>query len=85
MAGCCLLGRHCEENLLFWLEAEDFKDIPGKDFLKIRARKIVNKYIVEDAKQQVGARYPGGRERGEESERRCEEHGGCSPPCERAG
>lgn len=47
------VSRHCEENLLFWLEAEDFKDIPGKDFLKIRARKIVNKYINEDSKQQV--------------------------------
>ena len=51
------LCRHCDENLIFWLEAEDFKNIPGKDFLKIRARKIINKYIAVDAKQQVNIPY----------------------------
>jgi hypothetical protein len=45
--------RHCEENLLFWLEAEDFKGIPGKDFLRVKANKIIKKYITEDSKQQV--------------------------------
>jgi hypothetical protein len=45
--------RHCEENLLFWLEAEDFKNIPGTDYMKIRAKKICSKYVTEDSKQQV--------------------------------
>jgi hypothetical protein len=50
--------RHCEENLLFWLEAEDFKNIPGTDFMKIQARKLATKYITEDARCQVRAPSP---------------------------
>lgn len=46
-------GSLCAENLLFWLEVEDFKNIPGLDFMKIHAKKITVKYITEDAKQQV--------------------------------
>jgi len=42
---CFIDFSHCSENILFWLEADDFKNIPGKDYQFRTAKKIVAKYI----------------------------------------
>ena len=44
------------ENLLFWLEVEDFRDIKESaiNMRLFTARKIVRKYIQEAASQQLG-------------------------------
>lgn len=38
---------------MFWMEAEDFKMIPGVDFMKLRAKKMYKRYLAEDAKMQI--------------------------------
>lgn len=42
--------RHCEENVLFYLEAEDFKTTPGTGFLVKQARRLYNSYLGPKAK-----------------------------------
>ena len=38
---------------MFWMEAEDFKMIPGVDFMKLRAKKMYKRYLCKDAKMQI--------------------------------
>mmetsp|Transcript_899 Transcript_899/g.1796 ORF Transcript_899/g.1796 Transcript_899/m.1796 type:complete len:543 (-) Transcript_899:137-1765(-) len=42
------------ENLLFWLEVEEYREIKAPAYRKSVARKIYNKYIRKDAPQQIG-------------------------------
>uniref|UniRef100_A0A7S0JK20 G protein-coupled receptor kinase n=1 Tax=Calcidiscus leptoporus TaxID=127549 RepID=A0A7S0JK20_9EUKA len=42
------------ENLLFWLEVEEYREIRAPAYRKSIARKIYNKYIREDAPQLIG-------------------------------
>mmetsp|Transcript_23536 Transcript_23536/g.39976 ORF Transcript_23536/g.39976 Transcript_23536/m.39976 type:complete len:965 (-) Transcript_23536:251-3145(-) len=44
---------HCNENLFFWLDADNYTKLPGSDFRKRVAVKLSRKYIVDDAKLQV--------------------------------
>lgn len=39
--------------MLFWLDAEDFKNIPGTDFGRLRARKMAGQYVLETAKNPI--------------------------------
>lgn len=41
------------ENLLFWLEVQDFKTIDAPEYAGFVARKIYNKYIKVNAPQQL--------------------------------
>ncbi|TYZ69046.1 hypothetical protein PybrP1_006581 [[Pythium] brassicae (nom. inval.)] len=43
----------CTESIYFWLDCNEFKDIPHKSYLKLRAQKIYRKYISGQAKLQV--------------------------------
>ena len=43
---------------MFWLEAEDFRVIPGSDFMRLRARKIASQYLVERAKMKIPLSAP---------------------------
>ncbi|GAB9466624.1 hypothetical protein Gpo141_00003994 [Globisporangium polare] len=43
----------CTESIYFWLDCNEFKDIPHKSYLKLRAQKIYRKYISGTAKLQV--------------------------------
>uniref|UniRef100_K3X539 RGS domain-containing protein n=1 Tax=Globisporangium ultimum (strain ATCC 200006 / CBS 805.95 / DAOM BR144) TaxID=431595 RepID=K3X539_GLOUD len=43
----------CTESIYFWLDCNEFKDIPHKSYLKLRAQKIYRKYISGHAKLQV--------------------------------
>eukprot|EP00753_Platysulcus_tardus_P009247 PLAT1885.1.p1 GENE.PLAT1885.1~~PLAT1885.1.p1 ORF type:complete len:890 (+),score=197.41 PLAT1885.1:49-2718(+) len=40
-----LASTYCEENILFWLEVEEFKMLPKSEFMKVQARKIYDKYV----------------------------------------
>src|SRR5206468_3698129 len=42
----------CNENLLFWCAAEEYRYIPSSSYLKLIANKIVNTYI-RNAKLEV--------------------------------
>ncbi|RLN80038.1 hypothetical protein BBJ28_00008830 [Nothophytophthora sp. Chile5] len=42
-----------EEIIYFWLDCNEFKDIPHRSYLKLRAQKIFRKYICGRAKLQV--------------------------------
>ena len=43
----------CTESIYFWLDCNEYKDIPHKNYLKLRAQKIFRKYISQNAKLQV--------------------------------
>ena len=43
----------CHENILFWLDAEYYKNLPGSDYMKRTAIKIFNKYISDTARLQI--------------------------------
>ncbi|RLN86747.1 hypothetical protein BBJ28_00003482 [Nothophytophthora sp. Chile5] len=43
----------CTESIYFWLDCNEFKDIPHRSYLKLRAQKIFRKYICGRAKLQV--------------------------------
>lgn len=47
------LASFCTESIYFWLDCNEFKDIPHKSYLKLRAQKIYRKYISGQAKLQV--------------------------------
>lgn len=49
----CLFSSFCTESIYFWLDCNEFKDIPHKSYLKLRAQKIYRKYISGTAKLQV--------------------------------
>lgn len=48
------------KHLAFWLDAEDFsKHLPGHHaFRKSQARKLISKYIADDAHMKVAASPP---------------------------
>lgn len=54
-ASCLCRCRGAYKHLAFWLDAEDFgKHLPGNDaFRKSQARKLVTKYIADDAVMKV--------------------------------
>ncbi|KAJ0396162.1 hypothetical protein ATCC90586_012235 [Pythium insidiosum] len=43
----------CTESIYFWLDCNEYKDIPHRSYLKLRAQKIYRKYISGRAKLQV--------------------------------
>ncbi|KAG7396373.1 hypothetical protein PHYBOEH_002333 [Phytophthora boehmeriae] len=43
----------CTESIYFWMDCNEFKDIPHRNYLKLRAQKIYRKYICGRAKLQV--------------------------------
>ncbi|KAG6617244.1 Regulator of G-protein signaling 5 [Phytophthora cinnamomi] len=43
----------CTESIYFWMDCNEFKDIPHRSYLKLRAQKIYRKYICGRAKLQV--------------------------------
>mmetsp|Transcript_35237 Transcript_35237/g.70245 ORF Transcript_35237/g.70245 Transcript_35237/m.70245 type:complete len:547 (-) Transcript_35237:609-2249(-) len=43
------IAEHSIENLLFWLEVADYKSIEAPEYRKFVAKKIVRKYITENA------------------------------------
>ncbi|TMW58144.1 hypothetical protein Poli38472_011732 [Pythium oligandrum] len=43
----------CTESIYFWLDCNEYKDIPHRNYLKLRAQKIYRKYISGRAKLQV--------------------------------
>ena len=42
------------ENLLFWLEVEEYREVKAPEYRRHIARKIYRKYIQENAPQQIG-------------------------------
>ncbi len=43
----------CGENILFWLDVENYVHLPGSDYMRRVACKIYKKYVADDAKMQV--------------------------------
>jgi len=41
------------ESLFFWLDAENYLNLPGSDYMKRTAHKICRKYILDDARMQI--------------------------------
>jgi hypothetical protein len=50
---CVDCGSFCTESIYFWMDCNEFKDIPHRNYLKLRAQKIYRKYICGRAKLQV--------------------------------
>ncbi len=50
---CRMNNSFCTESIYFWLDCNEYKDIPHRDYLKLRAQKIYRKYICENSKLQV--------------------------------
>jgi len=44
---------YVNESLFFWLDAENYMNLPGSDYMKRTAHKICRKYIVDDARMQI--------------------------------
>ena len=44
---------YCNENILFFLDAENYQSLPGTDYMIRTAVKIVRKYIQEKAQLQI--------------------------------
>jgi hypothetical protein len=44
---------HCQENIMFWLDVEDYKRSPASAYFVKQASKIFNKYVRAGAKQEV--------------------------------
>lgn len=47
----------CSENIFFWLDVENYMNLPGSDYMKRMACKIYKKYIADDSKTQVNISY----------------------------
>jgi hypothetical protein len=48
---------YCTENLLFYLDVENYKNLPGSDYMRRVACKIYKKYIADGAKMQVNVSF----------------------------
>jgi hypothetical protein len=48
---------YCTENLLFWLDVDNYKNLPGSDYMRRVACKIYKKYVADGAKMQVNVSY----------------------------
>lgn len=48
---CCRM--YCAENLFFWMDAENYSNVPGNDYRRSIAIRIFKKYISIEAKQQI--------------------------------
>lgn len=44
---------YCHENILFWLDSENYQNLPGSNYMRRIAMKIHRKYIKEEALLQV--------------------------------
>jgi len=44
---------YCPEMIFFWMEVEDYKQVPGEMYMARFARKIVNKYVADHARMQI--------------------------------
>lgn len=44
---------YVNESLFFWLDAENYKNLPGSDYMKRTAHKICRKYILDNARMQI--------------------------------
>ena len=44
---------YVNESLFFWLDAENYLNLPGSDYMKRTAHKICRKYILDDARMQI--------------------------------
>ena len=44
---------YCAENLFFWMDAENYSNVPGNDYRRSTAMRIFKKYISTEAKQQI--------------------------------
>jgi hypothetical protein len=47
----------CCENILFWLDVENYLHLPGSDYMRRVACKIYKKYVADEAKMQVNVSY----------------------------
>lgn len=47
----------CCENLLFWLDVDNYVNLPGSDYMRRVACKIYKKYIADGSKMQVNVSY----------------------------
>lgn len=59
--GCNYLKLYCERmnmnsNLLFYLEVEEYSLIPAHGLLRVKAKKIYSKYLVENAKLPISVK-----------------------------
>lgn len=52
----------CSENVLFWLDAENYANLPGSDYMKRVAQKIFKKYIEDESTMQINVSYSTKRE-----------------------
>jgi hypothetical protein len=48
---------YCTENLLFYLDVENYKNLPGSDYMRRVACKVYKKYIADGAKMQVNVSF----------------------------
>lgn len=48
---CCRM--YCSENLYFWMDAENYCNVPGNDYRRSIAVRIFRKFISSEAKQQI--------------------------------
>jgi hypothetical protein len=44
---------YCAENLFFWMDAENYSNVPGADYRRSTAKRIFRKYISTEAKLQL--------------------------------
>ena len=47
----------CCENLLFWLDVENYQNLPGSEYMRRVACKIYKKFIADGSKMQVNISY----------------------------
>lgn len=47
------LCSYCNESLFFWLDVENYVNLPGSGYMKRTAHRIGKKYIFENAKMQI--------------------------------
>ena len=48
---------YCHESILFWLDAENYQNLPGTNYMKHIAQKIYRKYISDNAILQINISY----------------------------
>ncbi|KAJ1407748.1 RGS domain-containing protein [Ochromonadaceae sp. CCMP2298] len=48
----------CSENVLFWLDVDNYKNLPGSDYMRRVACKIYKKYVADGAKMQINISFP---------------------------
>ena len=44
---------YCHESILFWLDAENYQNLPGSNYMKRIANKVYKKYIADFAMLQI--------------------------------